>query len=168
MGAAWSLVWGEYFGGYGGVLAAAFLTIRLFSETATIGFAAFTCLQRQRALLHLSRTPSVKNSVKGQPATQAANLAIPIRCYGLLRSGCEVLWSRQLVPMLGNSTYAFALLLATYLAGVGLGSCLNLNRVPWESLATLLGALGAAIALSAASTRYMGFDSTPRTSSIRP
>lgn len=71
--------------------------------------------------------------------------------------GCEVLWSRELIPLVGNSTYAFALLLAAYLGGLGLGSCLRLEAPrPWESFAALLAALGAAIALSAASTRFVG------------
>lgn len=41
---------------------------------------------------------------------------------GFASMGYEVLWTRMLVLITGSSTYAFSLMLALYVAGVGLGS----------------------------------------------
>jgi predicted membrane-bound spermidine synthase len=142
-----------------GLLAAAFVTIGTWGETATIGAAAAANALAAAAAFALSRRTAVKTA--GPAPTRGAGaprLALGLfAASGFCALGCEVLWSRELIPLLGNSTYAFALLLAAYLAGLGVGSCLKIETPrPWETLATLLAALGAAIALSAESARFIG------------
>jgi predicted membrane-bound spermidine synthase len=57
---------------------------------------------------------------------------------------CEILWTRALLPYLNSSSYTFAAILATYLAGIALGSvwvaprCAQLGT---RSLAILFGVL---------------------------
>lgn len=144
-------------GALAGLLAAAFVVLGAWGETATVALAVLINLGAAAAALGLSRVRSVKPAgAAGDPSR--ARGAVPFFVVsGFCAMGCEVLWSRQLIPLLGNSTYAFALILAVYLAGLGLGSCLRLKSSrPWTSLAFLLGALGAAIVLSGALTRFIG------------
>ncbi|MBI5240265.1 MAG: fused MFS/spermidine synthase [Elusimicrobia bacterium] len=77
---------------------------------------------------------------------------------GFCALGYEIIWSRQLILLLGNSTYAFALLLIVYLGGIGLGSLVRIDRrqSPEAAFATLLAALGCAAVVSVAAYRFMG------------
>ena len=68
---------------------------------------------------------------------------------GALAMIYELGWTRRLATLLGSSVYSFALLLATFLAGLGLGSLLaapllKLVRHPLRALATVLGLTGVA------------------------
>ncbi|MCU0609960.1 MAG: fused MFS/spermidine synthase, partial [Chitinispirillaceae bacterium] len=61
---------------------------------------------------------------------------------GFCSLGYEVLWTRALVFNLGNNTYAFSVMLATFLLGLGLGSAMAsrfVNRV--KNIVALLGLL---------------------------
>lgn len=68
---------------------------------------------------------------------------------GALAMIYELGWTRRLATLLGSSVYSFALLLATFLAGLGLGSLLmaplsRLVRSPLHALAAALGLAGIA------------------------
>ena len=70
---------------------------------------------------------------------------LAIGLSGLTALACEVLWTRQLSLMFGATTYTFSLILAVFLAGLGLGSSFgasaarNLERprvaLGWSQLA---------------------------------
>jgi spermidine synthase len=59
-------------------------------------------------------------------AEEAANPAwtvyVAIALSGLCALGAEVVWTRQLSLMLGATVYAFSIILAVFLAGLGIGS----------------------------------------------
>ncbi|MBI5210217.1 MAG: hypothetical protein HY927_09635 [Elusimicrobia bacterium] len=91
---------------------------------------------------------------------EAAAICAFTALSGFCSLGYEVLWSRQLVLVLGNSTYAFSTLMLMYLAGIGLGSALcgklaEEERDPLFVFAVLELGLAAAGALSLAAFRNM-------------
>ena len=65
-------------------------------------------------------------TVASAPASQAAQVHWPIyvavMLTGFAALTCEVAWTRTLVLILGASVYAFSIVLATFLAGLGFGS----------------------------------------------
>ena len=68
---------------------------------------------------------------------------------GALAMVYELGWTRRLATLLGSSVYSFAILLATFLAGLGLGALLvspllGRTRRPWLALAAALGLTGVA------------------------
>jgi spermidine synthase len=81
---------------------------------------------------------------------------------GALAMVYELGWTRRLATLLGASVYSFALLLATFLAGLGIGSLLvapllRLARDPLRALAAALGLAGvAALAGTALLNRVPG------------
>jgi len=146
-------------GALAGLLAAAFVTIGAWGETATVAAAAAANGVAAAAAFALSRRRAAKPAgPRSGRGAGAPGLALGLFAVsGFCALGCEVIWARLLIPLLGNSTYAFALLLAAYLAGLGLGSCLKPRTPPpWQALAALLALLGASIAVSALSARFIG------------
>src|SRR5262245_9105572 len=68
---------------------------------------------------------------------------------GALAMVYELGWTRRLATLLGSSVYSFAIILATFLAGLGIGSLVaaplqRLMRNPLRALAVALGATGIA------------------------
>ncbi len=97
----------------------------------------------------------------GFPATVPLAL---LALSGLTTLGTEVLWTRILVFPLWSTTYAFATMLAAFLAGLALGGALAARwlaaaRRPWAVLPWLLGLLGLAllVPVAAIGPANMGF-----------
>ena len=85
-----------------------------------IGFAAM--------LLSLRAAPAASPEAE-QPASSVARYALPpatmlgvLFLTGLVSMSMEVVWIRQFTPFIGTSVYAFAFIVAFYLAGTFLGS----------------------------------------------
>jgi len=77
---------------------------------------------------------------------------------GFAALGYEVLWTRLLVFKLKTTAYAFAIMLTTFLAGLGLGSALLAaveDRLKVRNYARVLGWLQAGIGLSGLGTIYL-------------
>ena len=78
-----------------------------------------------------------------------ARLALALyAAAGGVALGYEVVWSELLVQFLSTRSYAFAVMLATYLSGLALGSFLfarlgGRDRDPWRVLGLLLAGAGA-------------------------
>jgi spermidine synthase len=138
-------------GGVAGSLAAGFVAIRdLGVQGATlvavagnlaIGLAALALAARARRVPGADHAAPEAAATPLPPAARALAWAC-VFLSGLLTLAFEVLWSRILVFSLGSTVYAFTLILATFLAGLALGSRLAValeRRVP--PLATLAGAL---------------------------
>lgn len=106
-------------GALAGVLAAAFWTIGTWGEGATVAACAALNLSAGTLGLLLPQAPAAAPRRDPRAAPRAERL---YALSGFCALGAEVLWSRQLIPLLGNSSYAFALVLATVLAGSALGS----------------------------------------------
>ena len=84
-----------------------------------------------------------------KPLRGEAQMAVTLYALaGGIALGYEVVWTQAIVQFLSTRTYAFALVVATYLAGLVLGSFLHarladqVNR-PWTVFGLLVGGAGA-------------------------
>ena len=82
-------------------------------------------------------------------ALRDARIALALyAAAGGVALGYEVVWSELLVQFMSTRSYAFAVMLATYLSGLALGSFLfarlgGRGRDPWRALGVLLTGAGA-------------------------
>ncbi|MBH3387605.1 fused MFS/spermidine synthase [Pseudomonas putida] len=82
------------------------------------------------------------------PRTPQARLAIALYCLaGGVALGYEVVWTQSIVQFMSTRAFAFSVVLATYLAGLVLGSALYARRAdrirdPWGLFALLIAAAG--------------------------
>jgi spermidine synthase len=85
--------------------------------------------------------PAQREAVAGEPGpTDRRVVYVAIALSGLTALACEVLWTRLLSLMFGATTYTFSLILAVFLAGLGLGSSFGASLA--RSLARPRVALG--------------------------
>lgn len=79
---------------------------------------------------------------------KSAALAIPLYAVaGGLALGYEVVWSQTVVQFMSTRSYAFSVMLATYLAGLAIGAALYARRAdrvrdPWSMFGVLIAAAG--------------------------
>lgn len=146
-----------------GAAAAAFWIIGERGETAAILLAASANAAAALTAFTLSRGASKTNTPvapsTATPAKHAHLVAALFALSGFCALAYEVLWSRQLVPLIGNSTYAFSMVLIVILLGIGLGSTATppaKGEDAFERFAFLLLGLGAAAAAGAAAYRFLG------------
>jgi len=84
------------------------------------------------------------------PSAQPAPAPLAMLLYAIaggVALGYEVVWSQSIVQFMSTRTYAFAVVLATYLAGLFIGSSLMARRVdrlrdPWGVFALLIAGAG--------------------------
>ncbi len=124
------------FGAVVGTLAAGFVLLRMFGATATLLIAATVSalvgitamLLGQKAVSSPEAMPAAAISQDPREETRApGNLLrhlalILIGVSGFCAMGYEVLWTRMLTMGVGTSVYSFAVMLAAFLTGIGLGS----------------------------------------------
>ena len=139
-----------------GTLATPFLLVPAFGIQGTGFFAAALGLAVSGAALVLDRRMAVRAAVTPLPAETLAPGALRDARFALalyavaggVALGYEVVWSEVLVQFLSTRSYAFAVMLATYLSGLALGSYLfarfgGRGRDPWRMLGVLLAGAGA-------------------------
>ncbi len=96
-----------------------------------------------------SRTPPIASISKRQPLARDARLALTLYAVaGGVALGYEVVWTQAIVQFLSTRAYAFAVVLATYLAGLMLGSAIYSRfadriRQPWRVFGLLVAGAGA-------------------------
>jgi len=119
------------FGGVFGVVIAGFFLIQSFGIMGTTYIAAFINIAIGAAVLYISKkihhtTTSVEEVVGPKPALGGMKYfsLIPVVFFfsGFAALLLEVLWTRVLILTIGISTYAFSIVLATFLLGIALGS----------------------------------------------
>jgi spermidine synthase len=118
---------GNIFGAVAGCLLSGFYLLRVF-DVAIATYVAFcmNLLVATGAIL-ISRITSY-NYV--QPATESKKpyllkmkiVYITIALSGMAALGSEVIWTRLLSIMMGSTVYTFSIILAAFLAGLGIGS----------------------------------------------
>lgn len=143
-------------GACAGTLAAAFVLIGALGEKATVGFAVALNLAAAGLALTVpaGRAPA---SAPVVPAGRAPWRAMALYgVSGFCALGYEVLWARQLTPLLGNSVYAFALLLCAYLLGLAAGSRKGASGPALSGFGLWQAALGAAVLLSLLAFEKLG------------
>src|SRR5262245_36284185 len=147
-------------GALAGTLATPFVLVPAFGIAGTGIFAGAIGLAVATAALVLDRRVAPPPAVARQPAPAAVSrdTGVALALYaaaGGVALGYEVVWSELLVQFLSTRTHAFAVMLATYLSGLALGSALfaRLSRPghdPWRVLGVLLaGAEASAIVVVA-------------------
>ncbi|SAK45562.1 spermidine synthase [Caballeronia pedi] len=85
-------------------------------------------------------------------ATDAAQARIAVALYavaGGIALGYEVVWSQAIAQFISTRSFAFSIVLATYLVGLALGSAIAARvadrvRDPWSAFGVLIGAAGLA------------------------
>lgn len=83
-----------------------------------------------------------------EPLSGDARLAVGLyAAAGAVALGYEVIWSQMVVPFMSTRTFAFAIVLATYLAGLAIGAALYARlahrvRHPWSLFGCLIAGAG--------------------------
>ncbi|MGY2307313.1 fused MFS/spermidine synthase [Pseudomonas gingeri] len=134
-----------------GTLLAAFVLIAsLGVRGSAMAAALLNLLAAAGALWLLRRERPLPPAVpeRAQAEQPPARLAMWLYAVaGGVALGYEVVWSQSIVQFMSTRTYAFAVVLATYLAGLVLGSSLMARRVdrlrdPWGVFGWLISAAG--------------------------
>ncbi|MEK1907313.1 MAG: fused MFS/spermidine synthase [Pseudomonas sp.] len=133
-----------------GTLLAAFVLIPLLGVHGSAFAAAALNLLAAAAALGFQRTCSaaVEPPTKSKPQQAQARLAIVLYAIaGGVALGYEVVWTQSIVQFMSTRAFAFSVVLATYLAGLVLGSALYARRAdrirdPWGTFALLISAAG--------------------------
>jgi len=136
-----------------GVWAAGFLLLPKLGLSATIGVTATANLLLGVGAVAVGlrarpRTPAVRDDPGGRTA-YFLPIAIAFGLSGLCAMVYEVAWSRFLTLLIGNSVYAFAVMLMAFLAGIAGGSALASRALsrwrvdPYAATIACLAATGA-------------------------
>ncbi len=119
------------FGGVAGALLAGIVLIKVFGLRNTVFTAAVFNLLAGTFSFLLSRRPISRESIEKERASlktapllkvSGTVLLIAVALSGFSSLGYEILWTRMLMFLLGNSTWAFSSILVAFLAGIALGS----------------------------------------------
>ncbi|PRA57054.1 MULTISPECIES: fused MFS/spermidine synthase [Pseudomonas] len=139
-------------GAIAGTLLAAFLLIATLGVRGSAIFAAMlNLLAAAGALLWFQRQgPVPAESASAKVVAPAAPARLALWLYAIaggVALGYEVVWSQSIVQFMSTRTYAFAVVLATYLLGLFLGSVWMARRVervrdPWGLFGLLIAAAG--------------------------
>jgi spermidine synthase len=129
-------------GACGGTLLSSLVLIELLGFRGTLGLAALLNAALAVAALVLNSRPATAVPDLGA-ATAAASVGLGLDrrrvvlfalfATGFSSMGMEVVWVRQLTPYLGTLVYAFALILALYLAATLAGSILYRRWGRWAT-----------------------------------
>jgi len=114
-------------GACAGTLASAFVLIETFGFRGTLLASAALNAAVAAAAFALSLSPSMTDAVEGPAAAAPARAEgrgplVLLFLAGFVAMGLEVIWTREFMPYLGTTIYAFAAVLAVYLAATFLGS----------------------------------------------
>ncbi|MEO6676937.1 MAG: fused MFS/spermidine synthase, partial [Pseudomonas sp.] len=136
-------------GAIAGTLLAAFVLIATLGVRGSALAAAMLNLLAAAGALWFQRQRSMPPAAVKHHADKAPDrLALWLYSIaGGVALGYEVVWSQSIVQFMSTRTYAFAVVLATYLAGLFLGSALLARRVerirdPWGVFGLLIAGAG--------------------------
>jgi spermidine synthase len=138
------------FGAIAGTLAVPFFLVPALGISGTALAAAACNLLVALVALAASRfyISHPAPSARPTPLNTEAKLALGLYALaGGVALGYEVVWSQAIVPFLSSRAYAFAVMLATYLSGLVLGSFLyarfaDRSRRPWTIFGLLVMGAG--------------------------
>jgi spermidine synthase len=143
-----------------GALAVPFVLVPAFGVRGTALFAGLLCLAVAAAALRLdsrlTRELAPTLDVHEVPRNDARLALTLYAVAGGVALGYEVVWSEVLVQFLSTRAYAFAIMLATYLGGLAIGSWLfsraaDRTSNPWRLFGVLIAGAGAASLLTVVS-----------------
>jgi spermidine synthase len=131
-GIAWLgfLYGGNILGAVIGCLGAGFYLLRVYDlTTAALVAVALNAIVASVSFLLSKRTPYTTSSehtrggIRGNWKPSGVYVAIALS--GLTALGAEVVWTRLLSLLFGATTYAFSVILAVFLVGLGIGSAIG-------------------------------------------
>ncbi|WP_447919835.1 fused MFS/spermidine synthase [Achromobacter aegrifaciens] len=135
----------------GALLPAFFLIPRLGVQGAALAAASLNLLAAAGAWMLDRRAGEAPGPVASAPPTPLsgeARLAVALYAVaGAVALGYEVIWSQMIVPFMSTRAFAFAIVLATYLAGLAIGAALYARwshrvRNPWPVFGFLIAGAG--------------------------
>lgn len=137
-------------GAIAGTLLAAFVLIATLGVRGSALFAAMLNLLAAAAALWFQHQRPLRSEAPLKPHTEKPADRLALWLYGIaggVALGYEVVWSQSIVQFMSTRTYAFAVVLATYLTGLFLGSLLLARRVdrlrdPWGVFGLLIAGAG--------------------------
>ena len=146
-----------------GCLAAGFYLLRVYDmPTATCVAAAINGLVALAAFFWASRALALVPAADTESRRGVWPAYVTIALSGLTALGAEVVWTRLLSLLLGATVYTFAIILAVFLAGIGLGSTAGSLLVRAGKRPQFwLGACQLLLAASIAWTAWMLYASLP-------
>src|SRR5258706_3272954 len=138
-------------GAIAGVLAATFLLVPVLGVLGSAATAAALNFVAAALALAADRRTEPRVPVEASSAQQPHRVSLALGLYALaggVALGYEVVWTQAIVQFLSTRAFAFAVVLATYLMGLFLGSLLwsrFADRVgrPWLVFGCLITASGA-------------------------
>ncbi len=138
-------------GAVAGVALAGFLGLPLLGERGTLTLAALLGMLVAAAAWLAEGSvarPALTPSAALAAGTARAWLLFPA-LFGFVALACEMVWTRILLLHLGSRVYAFAVILAVYLAGIAIGAAVVRwwSRDAGNALAACQGLLGVVLAL---------------------
>jgi spermidine synthase len=153
-------------GAFLGTLAAGFLLLPAFGLSATLRLTAAVNLVIGAAALGLAKRAAA-SAEEGEEAAEPAGDVVSGRRHivfafaltGLAALALEVAWTRVLTLVIGPSVYAFSLMLAAFLAGLGLGALIfswAIARFRWRGTAPFIALSAAAGILAFLTTLAFG------------
>ncbi|MGR4869826.1 fused MFS/spermidine synthase [Variovorax sp. LARHSF232] len=148
-------------GAIGGTLLAAFFLIPRFGVRGSALAAALLNLLAAGGALWLARNAApvaADSSVLRDSPVRSCNARLALVLYAIaggIALGYEVVWSQAIVQFISTRSFAFAIVLASYLLGLVLGSAWIARRAdslrdPWGAFAWLISAAGAVALLEIA------------------
>jgi spermidine synthase len=146
-------------GAIAGALAATFLLVSVFGiRNSAVAAAALNLATAAFAMVMQRRTKARVLESKTN-VSPASNRSLALGLYavaGAVALGYEVVWTQVIVQFLSTRTFAFTIVLATYLLGLFSGSLLwstfaDLIRRPWLVFGCLIGTAGVSALLLLAS-----------------
>ena len=137
----------------GALLPAFFLIPRFGVQGAALAAASLNVLAALGAWMLDRRAgdsaaPADNPQAAAAPLSGEARLAVALYAVaGAVALGYEVIWSQMIVPFMSTRAFAFAIVLATYLAGLAIGAALYARwahrvRNPWPVFGFLIAGAG--------------------------
>jgi len=164
----WGLLYsGNIAGAVLGCVVAGFYLLRIYNTaTATYTAVAVNLIVAAVSLALASRTPERSGAEPVSEPPQAGELSrwpvhVTIALSGACALGAEVVWTRLMGMLLGNTVYVFSIILAVFLIGLALGSGAASVLLPRLRPRLALGWCQILLALGIAWTAYMIADSLP-------
>ncbi|MBZ9785640.1 fused MFS/spermidine synthase [Pseudomonas sp. REP124] len=137
-------------GAIAGTLLAGFVLIATLGVRGSALFAAMLNLLAAAGALWFQRQSPLVSDAPAKHHEEKAPDRLALWLYAIaggVALGYEVVWSQSIVQFMSTRTYAFAVVLATYLTGLFLGSLLLARRVdrlrdPWGVFGLLIAGAG--------------------------
>ena len=139
-------------GGIAGALITPFLLIGQFGvrDSSLIAASVNCCVAAGALALTTKKAPAVEPALAAEEPNLGRQQRTALILYGVsggVALGYEVIWSQAIVPFLSTRSFAFAVVLATYLAGLVIGSAVYARYAdrldyPWDIFGVLISAAG--------------------------